>query len=186
MKGSVFENLPALAKVFLSENDCIDKDFRSELYSEFVKDISENIRDLPRTVNETCGIDRTDTQIECEKIFKHSYHEYLYEKTCEMKTYTVIKDIDYVLSDPFSNTIWKMDLSDNQNIEFLPISPSDKFPNLQQYLASRCVIREIFKINFENLRQISLIDLQGNQIFAVLSNTFEGLENLQTLDLSKS
>lgn len=186
MKGSAFENLPKLKHVFVSENKCISRYFYTE--EPFIKGLSEHIRDISKTIDENCGIDRKNTQIAFEKtpVSQCFLVDNFICITCEMTTYTAIKDIGYTILDSPNNATVIMDLRDNRNIEFLPNSPNDKFPNLKKYQASRCAIREVSKRNFENLHQLTLIELQENQIFAVLSDTFEGLKNLKTLDLSKS
>lgn len=172
MLGSVFENLPALQYVDLEGNECIDQEFESEAEIRFT---------ISKTVNASCGFDNNRTQIACEEISP----DFKYELCCEMRSYTVIKDITYTISDLFNNEIFTIDLSENQNIEFLPILLHQKFPNITSYEAARCSIKEISKRNFESLFQLWKVELQENQIYAVLSDTFEGLFNLNYLDLSK-
>lgn len=174
MRGWVFDNLPALRAVNLADNECINKEFKGE----------EEIRRMSKTLNETCGIDKTETQIACEKINELNY-AFVTRLTCEMNTYTAIKDVGYTISDQFNDEVAQMFLNDNQNIEFLPILLNEKFPNLENYFAERCAIKEIFKINFENLHRLAIINLNGNQIYAILRDTFAGLANLRVLDLRK-
>lgn len=174
MSGSVFENLPALQKVYLQGNECINQDFETV----------EQIRGISKTVNATCGFGKNGTRIACEIIEETVLFKYGYF-TCEMKTYTTIKDITYSISDLFNNKVVEMDFDDNRNIEFLPISLHQTFPNIEWYHAERCAIKEISKKNFERLIQLESIHLEENQIYAILKDTFDGLINLETLNLSK-
>lgn len=174
MRGWVFENLPALEQVDLYENECIDKSFSA--------DSDDKIQDLPKTVNGTCGIDPTENRISCERI---NPREKLRGFICVMYTYTAVQDLGYIISSPFNDEIKEIVFEDNRNIEFLPNSPHQIFPDLNFYHAARCAIREVSKSNFENLHQLYRIDLSGNHIYAVLSDTFEGLADLRLLDLSK-
>lgn len=176
LKGSVFENLPALQEVHLTGNECIDERFESE----------EEIRGLSKTVNGTCGFGKNGTQITCEKIAVFAMPESANRFfTCESTSYTTIKDNSYTITDHFNSRLIAMNFSDNRNIEFLPISPHHIFPYIRWYRAARCSIKEISKTNFEGLRYLSYIKLQENQIYAVLSDTFKGLDGLGELDLSE-
>lgn len=166
MKGSVFDNLPALKNVDLEANLCVNQIFLSE----------ESVRGLSNTVSGAC--DKKGTQIACEEISSQ-------EKFCKMRNYTIIRDITYTISDPFNEKVETMSFSNNRNIEFLPILLHQTFPNIYIFSASRCAIKEISKGNFENLVQLDSIYLEENEIYAVLKDTFEGLQNLQTLYLSK-
>lgn len=171
MIGSVFENLPELQKVDLEFNKCIHKKFQSE----------EEIRGISKIVNRACGFDKNNTQIACES-FPRSFGQ----DTCEMKTYTIIRDITYtILSDTFNKYIGGIDFSENRNIEFLPILLNLTFPNIKLYHAEKCAIKEISKRNFEGLVQLWGVYLKENQIYAILSATFEGLINLKEIDLRK-
>lgn len=167
MEGSVFEQLPALKEVDLTGTECIDQTF---------KGVNE-IRGIAKTVNASCGFDKSRTQIACERIQSSD--------VCNMKTYTTIRDITYTVSNPYDGQVTKLDLSDNRNIEFLPISPLESFPNIVRYDAARCSIKEILKRNFAGLVILLYVHLQENQIRAISSDTFEELTKLQTVDLSK-
>lgn len=185
MKASVFEDLPALQEVYLFRNECIDQRFVTE----------EEIRGLSKTVNATCGFDKNGTQmITCEKFEPVTGWEFPFDDRnfssghfliCEMTSYTIIRDITYFISDPFNDIVTEITFSDNPNIEFLPIQLHQSFPTIRKYYARRCAIREISKRNFENLIFLKRLNLQENQIYAVLKETFEGLVNLKELNLSK-
>lgn len=165
MKGWVFENLPALTEVNLASNECISQIFGSK-----------ELGRLSKTVNETCGIDKTETQIACEETWG---------QICGMHSYTTIKDIGYTISDSFNDAIRGISFDNNRNIDFLPNSPHQNFPKLTSYSAIRCSIKEISKANFEKLHWLTRISLFDNQIYAVLSDTFKDLTELQRISLSK-
>lgn len=208
MRGWVFENLPALRTLDLKGNECIDHTFYKD----------EEIRIISRSVNVTCGIDKTEKKIACEDISKttqlesgtgaasvlktsigHSCSNTSKVKVvkrqmdgierekisiaCEMNDYTAIEDLGYSVLDPCNEKVDTMDFSHNQKIEFLPKSPHQIFPNLATYEANSCAIKEITKMNFQNLHRLKGIFLADNQIYAVLSDTFEGLINLSSLRL---
>lgn len=173
MEGSVFEHLAELQHVNLKSNECIDRIF----------EIEDGMRDLSKTVNATCGFDKNQTQIACEEISPMDASG-TWHLACKIKSYTPIRDITYTVSDPFNAGVDTIDFTDNRNIEFLPILLHQAFPSIRFYRAARCAIKEISKKNFENL-DLRKVYLQDNQLYAVLSDTFEGLDNLFELDLSK-
>lgn len=188
MKGALFEHLPALQEINLEANECIDQNFQSE----------EEVRGIFKTVNGTCGFDKNGTEIACEEVSSASFSDTFdlmdffmnglpdddSHETCNMKSYTIIRDNNYTISDMFNEEVEVMDLSGNRNIEFLPILLYDTFPSITIYHAARCSIREILKENFKNL-DLKEVNLQENQIYAVSRDTFEGLDNLRDLNLSK-
>lgn len=176
MKGWVFKTLPALEEVVLDHNKCINRKFGSN-----------EIQELPKILNQTCGIDKSETQITCEKIYPRSNEKInrVHPIVCDMNTYSVIKDIGHTFSDPLSDTLLDMVFEDNRNIEFLPDSPHQIFPALRKIFAARCAIREIARRNFENLRELFDIQLEDNQIYVVPSDTFKDQVRLLFLDLSK-
>lgn len=182
MTASVFENLPELIRVSLYDK-CMDQNFRGK-----------EIREIFKAVNVSCGFDKNLSQITCEDIPALRSPGYEPAVTCEMHRYTIIKDTTYTILNPLltlKNDELKLQwfstvkFSYNENIEFLPISPHQIFPNIMYYYADGCRIREISKRNFENLVHLETVRLQKNQIHAVLSDTFKGLINLKELDLGK-
>lgn len=171
MSGLVFEHLSALRYVNLEANECINQKFGEV-----------EIRGISRAVNGTCGFDRNGTQIACEKIF---FNPWVGDFLCIMNSYTVINNNNYTISDPFNVRVERMEFSENRYIEFLPILLHQKFPNIKKYYAARCAIKEITKQNFKNLLKLREVNLAGNQIYAVLSDIFKGIERLFKLNLSK-
>lgn len=176
MTGSVFEDLPALENVRLFSNDCINEAF-----------YKGKVRELPRAVNVSCGNDRNKAQIACETV-NFSFLSFTTKRAvaCSMMKYTAIKDIGFTILDPYNETVEHIYMQGNKNIEFLPTLVHLTFPKLEEYGADECAIREISKSNFEKLNLLWKIELAGNQIYAVLSDTFEGLSDLRSINLSKS
>lgn len=131
MKGALFEHLPALQEINLEANECIDQNFQSE----------EEVRGIFKTVNGTCGFDKNGTEIACEEVSSASFSDTFdlmdffmnglpdddSHETCKMKSYTIIRDNNYTISDMFNEEVEVMDLSGNRNIEFLPILLYDTF-----------------------------------------------------------
>lgn len=168
MKGSVFDNLAAIKDVGLRRNECINEKFETE----------EEIRGISKTVSGAC--DKNGTQIACEEIT--NYGDYV---ACSMITHTTIRDISYTILDPSNYEVEIMDLRNNRNIEFLPISPHQTFPNLMSYYAANCSIKEISKRNFEGLVHLRDVILEDNQIYFLLSDAFKELVSLLYLYLGK-
>lgn len=77
------------------------------------------------------------------------------------------------------------DLSRNQNVEFLPIRLSLKFPDLVEYNAEGCRLGEISKSHFENLFNLRSLNLNGNRLKTINIDTFRDLCSLEFLLLGK-
>lgn len=73
----------------------------------------------------------------------------------------------------------------NKKIVYLPVKVHRIFPNLIEYRAENCSIREISKKNFEKLYKLRTIILEYNQIEKVSSNTFADLPLLLYIGLRK-
>lgn len=104
---------------------------------------------------------------------------------CCLVTDTAINASDFTISGPEDENVRLFDSSRNRKMEFLPIFINKKFPNLITYLADRCIIKEITKNNFEHLFHLRVLNLIGNQIETIRSDTFQDLVSLKTLLLGK-
>lgn len=93
--------------------------------------------------------------------------------------------MDFTVATPVNQSVDTLTFSGNPRIEYLPLRPFRKFPNLENYLAENCSILEIWWKNFEKLENLTRVSLSGNKIESIRSNTFQGLANLQFVDLSK-
>lgn len=76
-------------------------------------------------------------------------------------------------------------ISSNENVLYLPLDTAKVFPSIETYLAERCSIQEIFKENFSGLLKLRLLMLRHNKISKISSGTFDGLHQLETIELSK-
>ncbi|CRK94019.1 CLUMA_CG007544, isoform A [Clunio marinus] len=82
--------------------------------------------------------------------------------------------------------IVSIDMNDNKNIRYLPINTAEMFPNLIVYQGSRCSIKAIHKINFQNLTKTETLALPFNYIETIEGNTFEEMISLTHLDLQNN
>lgn len=73
----------------------------------------------------------------------------------------------------------------NKKIVFLPINVGEKFPNLINYNAAYCSVKEVLKLNFKNLNKLKTLALHYNQIEKIGTETFSDLTSLEELNLSK-
>lgn len=78
-----------------------------------------------------------------------------------------------------------LDLEQNKKIEFLPVGLHLVFPQLYVLDGSKCSIKEVTKVNFHGLKDLSHLWLRDNKIKLIESETFRGLDSLIHLDLSK-
>ena len=80
--------------------------------------------------------------------------------------------------------VFGLKFANNQNL-FLPVKVSMIFPNLITYNASSTSIKQIVKENFVRLGSLKFLDLSRNQIEKIYGDTFEDLESLEEVHLSK-
>jgi Leucine-rich repeat (LRR) protein len=102
-----------------------------------------------------------------------------------MTTTTSISSEDVTISttnDPSTGGLW---FNDNKEISYLPICVNESFTNLLAYSAYGCSLTKITKINFQGLSKLAYLELGGNQIETINSDTFKDLASLEYLWLSK-
>lgn len=102
-----------------------------------------------------------------------------------MRGSTTINSTGFTISN-YDETVGYLHFFNNKKIQFLPEYPAKNFPNLIVYRAWACAIEKVFKVNFENLNKLRLLDLKTNQLERIESDTFEDLISLDFLDLRKS
>ena len=122
--------------------------------------------------------------VDCRKIFD----TYAYPiDTCEFRFPVKIikKNVRIAINRTDSVIKNKIYFMKNNEIYFLPIGVHEKFPNLINYSAQSCSILSISKKNFEKLRKLVRVELDENFISSIRSNTFEFLENLAYVTLSR-
>lgn len=121
-------------------------------------------------------------EVSCESIIKYSF----LPKTlaCVMDETTVISSPGGTIANPPNRRVFAIWFEFNENIHFLPESTADRFPNLNDILASCCSIEIVTKANFRNLTKLRKLFLSINKISRIDSGTFEDLKSLKVLDLS--
>ena len=102
-----------------------------------------------------------------------------------MENSTIIDSKNYVISSAESS-VAEISYDGNKNIQYLPASPYSIFPNLTVLSAANCSIKEISNLNFKMLYKLEKIKLPHNQLEEILSDTFDGLDQLIFLDLGKT
>lgn len=170
MNGDLFKRLPNLKSVNLVSNECIDKKF-----AEY------RLQSLVRVVSNKCGFTETgtetDNEVYCTAI--ESCREL--DRCCRMTS--PINSSDFSIADRKDEEVKGIYFVENPAIEFLPIFVYQKFPNLQGYAAYNCSIREVSKKNFERLTRLVNIFLLGNKLERIPSDTFDGLINLEVINI---
>ena len=101
-----------------------------------------------------------------------------------MQISTIINATDVEVS-ARDESINVLNFNYNKKIFYLPIKVSEKFPSLEVYYAFSCSLTTISKANFAGLSRLRVLDLSVNQIEKLRSDTFEGLETMDTLYLCK-
>lgn len=126
------------------------------------------------------------TQVSCEIIGNSArFYDVGSRKTCFMENVTEIDSLGFTISSSEGEGIEKLSFFRNKKISFLPERIARTFPNLVHILAYRCSLKAVYKSNFQGLRQLKVLDLDGNRIERIASNTFDDLSSLEVLILSK-
>lgn len=125
-----------------------------------------------------CATNIVAFQVPCDRIVAKPF-------TCRMGRTTKIHRPGAVIS-TIDGRVTRIEFETNKDIHYLPIEVYQKYPNLIIYEAHFCAIKEIEKRNFEKLYKLKTLTLQGNQIEAILNNTFDDLVELERLSIGKS
>lgn len=120
----------------------------------------------------------------CENVVSEFYESFGQQNICIMQQNS-ISSTGVSLSVATNGSIGFLRFHGNKNVEYLPESVFETFPNLVIYDASFCSITEVYKQNFKGLSKLSWLNLVGNQIEKILNETFEGLKVLMRIDLGK-
>lgn len=157
--------------IYLRNNFCINKTFfRDEINATALKEITNG-----------CGFDEFDSaDIYCE-----DFHYFIPLEICSMKNKTVINATNFVVADLRDEEVGGITFNQNKAIEYLPYKVYMQFPNLVDYWADSCSVKQISRENFQKLNRLQLIWLASNKIQKISGNTFHGLENLSRVDLSE-
>lgn len=177
LNGEAFARIRKLEELDLRDNLCIEKisfDRRFQTDSEAIQVYKE--------ITDKCGFDEFDfTDITCERFSDGVFNI----EFCKMNEKTVINAPYSVIADLKDEKIGGIIFNENKKIEYLPYKIFMQFPNLVEYKALECSIKQIRKENFEKLVGLKLILLRSNQIQNITGNIFKGLESLEFIDLSK-
>lgn len=106
-------------------------------------------------------------------------------KSCYLGDLTTINSHGYEISKS-DETVETLDFDGNTKIRYLPVKAGEKFPNLLVIAAGSCSLKEVSKINFDNMIKLRELLLYSNEIKKISSNTFEDLASLEILDLRKN
>lgn len=107
-------------------------------------------------------------------------------KECFLMNQTVINSPGFVLISPTDENVVAVKFAYNKNIKYLPQSVHEAFPALTIYDAAACAIKSISNVNFANLGKLTTIFLDGNLIESIENGTFEGLNSLKRIFISKT
>lgn len=158
-------------EIDLFNNHCIDDYF-----------IGEQVKSTAAgEVSQKCGFKEVDlVGIACER-----FEDFGEIECCDMRDKTVINATNFAIADLKDEDIKGITFEGNKKVEYLPYKIYLQFPNLAEYYAHSCSIKEITKENFENLNRLQNIILSSNHIQMLPGSTFKGLHNLKTVDLSE-
>lgn len=164
--------MPQLVEVDLRFNVCIDKFFEVEGSS----------NKLRRKISRNCAsADFVKKQISCITSTACDAKRGM-AKCCELEVGTHIDEPDYTfVNDTNYVTVEVLIITHQQNVEFLPVSIHEKFPNLKLYHVVKTPVPKISKKNFEKMFKLQELKLDRNQIEIIKSDTFEDLISLQKI-----
>lgn len=106
------------------------------------------------------------------------------DKHCLM-TKSSNNDSDSKVSNEKDEKVLYIDFSRNKNVEFLPVSIFENFPNLFSYRAERCEIKKVEYRNFAKLFHLHSLNLNGNKIKAISLDTFIDLVSVELILLGE-
>ena len=126
-------------------------------------------------------------EVNCEKLLDGSWRlsgETKRLKTCDMHLLTRIEEPNVTISKQ-TEDIFIILFSQNKHISYLPVEVFKTFPQVTVYRASETSIKEISKENFKNLKKLQILYLQSNKIEMIHWDTFQDLQNLNSLHLGE-
>lgn len=126
------------------------------------------------------------TLVKCIKVGEENFGEWTKVepiKTCFMDVQTTIDSKGFSINERTANATFGLMMNYNKNIQYLPEDIPDVFPYLMAYAAANCAIEEIYKENFDGLVHLRFLNLAGNKISAISTNTFRSLFSLERLSM---
>lgn len=121
--------------------------------------------------------------VECELFKSADWSNVGHVKTCFMNKTTSISSRDVEIASERDFDVKQLNFRTNKKIFFLPVFPSEKFPNLMIYNAAECLIHEISRQNFRGLYSLEHLWLEKNQIRKIESDTFINLVAVKQIGL---
>ena len=121
-------------------------------------------------------------QIRCSMLSQHSSRFGRTTKMCSIIT-EAIQSEDCAIDAKEDSAVEEFKMANNDKIRFLPQNVAEKFPELLTYGAHNCTIKFLNGKHFRNLRKLELLNLYGNQIENIASDTFKDLTSLKELNL---
>lgn len=103
-----------------------------------------------------------------------------------MKNSTSILFNNTRIAEEENDIVGALDFRFNRKFHFLPIDVKEVFPNLVVLYAASCSIKSIGKENFQGLKELQYVNLFGNHIEKVPSDTFQGLDSLKRIYLGEN
>lgn len=173
MNGRLFKPLSSLKSLSLDSNVCISKKFENA-----------TVRRIIEKVNAKCKFDEEESKdlgLVCESVTPF----YSSGEWCFLNGTTVIDKKDEIFHFMLDQSVDGLFFNENKKIEYLPVAVYRSFPNLIEYQANDCSIKEISRKNFEKLYKLNYIRLHFNQIEKITSDTFADLPLLRGIALSE-
>lgn len=172
MNGQAFANLPKLVGITFQNNYCIDDSYGGLEKTSARKNAVESI-------SKKCGFKELDfVEVACERF--EGFGDF---DLCIMDEKTAINATNFIIADLKDEEVGCVQFTGNKRIEYLPYKIFMQYPNLVEYRAGECSIKEISKENFEKLDRMYWLKLHDNQIEKISGDTFKGLESLECIDL---
>lgn len=87
------------------------------------------------------------------------------------------------LSNPINESVSVLQLTSNENVEYLPEGAGVSFPKLHVIDAYGCSIKSLNKLNFEGMTKLVQINFDRNKIETIDENSFEDSIELTNINL---
>lgn len=179
MNGLVFKFLPSIKSLSLTSNVCISKNFENTTAQSISDEVNKSCNFEEEAIIDNSGLmcEAISTAVQGNDIVT------IPGEFCLLNGITVIdKRGETFYPMPDQQAIGLL-FENNKKIEYLPVKVHRAFPNLADYRAEECSIREISRKNFEKLDKLRIVMLGNNQIEKVPSDTFAELPLLLYLGL---
>lgn len=184
MNGVAFANLPQLAVVNLAGNVCVNKDIEIRGDSNiFLRRIERNCASTNASARTISCDPTSDCNVRLDPRFVEKNKDV--SGCCEIEEGAHIHTPDYSIAAERRYTNFEViTIIHQRNVEFLPVSVYETFPNLKFYFVFNAPIQKITKKNFEKMFKLVELKLSNNQIEMIRSDTFEDLTSLRELAIS--